>query len=469
MVSTTRAGFQSRCAVTLSIELCPGCCGPDSNASYETRVFGLMKDAIWDAPSAMLAPNNGTTPPLFVRANVPEIKLGDHGRLYGADGGVFEKQGNIFGLDMGSGIQVFDPVEHRIDQKYCEMLGNAIVKVIRSAPFPGRLLRRRAIAWSLPDNLLKDLSAYLTGSCLVTTLVILSEFYFTEDSGSWTKESKFAIPLYTPFDPLLWQEEKCDWTLRDRVGALRFHFFLLLGWDANGVITTKDSIQLLKDVFGGNRFKEYVGQLTFFHRLPLMMAKERNGRACAELVGSGSPYKITALSGGSSRVSPDPYDWEETEAAKGLRADALVQQLMLTANSDVDPGHYTRQPTTWDQALHLKSASFGVELLREIGSVYTNLMRAVLWYNRRAVDTCNVDVRMYNIPILVEEVEELREKLLLVRSDSERRALEEDITGKIILVCWCGVRLEIEQVLEKVVDRFVDKMLTKEEQTVRAM
>lgn len=239
--------------------------------------------------------------------------------------------------------------------------------------------------------------------------------------------------------------------------------------DANGVITTKDSIQLLKDVFGGNRFKEYVGQLTFFHRLPLMMAKERNGRACAELVGSGSPYKITALSGGSSRVSPDPYDWEETEAAKGLRADALVQQLMLTANSDVDPGHYTRQPTTWDQALHLKSASFGVELLREIGSVYTNLMRAVLWYNRRAVDTCNVDVRMYNIPILVEEVEELREKLLLVRSDSERRALEEDITGKIILVCWCGVRLEIEQVLEKVVDRFVDKMLTKEEQTVRAM
>lgn len=64
---------------------------------------------------------------------------------------------------------------------------------------------------------------------------------------------------------------------------------------------------------------------------------------------------------------------------------------------------------------------------------------------------------------------ELREKLLPARSDSERRALEEDITGKILLACWCGVRLEIEQVLEKVVNRFVDKTLTEEEQTVRAM
>lgn len=80
-----------------------------------------------------------------------------------------------------------------------------------------------------------------------------------------------------------------------------------------------------------------------------------------------------------------------------------------------------------------------------------------------------VSLCRYNIPILVEEVGELREKLLLVRSDSERRALEEDITGKILLACWCGVCLEIEQVLEKVVDRFVDKTLTEEERTVRAM
>lgn len=395
MVSTNRASLQNRCAVTLSTDLCPGCCGPDSNAVYKTRVFGFVKDAMWNSPSAMLAPNDGSPPPLSVRANVPEIRLGDYGRLYSADGGVFEQQGNISDLDVGSSIQVFDPVEQKIDQKYCEMLGNAIVKVIRSVPFPGRLLHRNAIAWSLPNNPLKDLSAYLTGSCLVTTLVILSEFYFTEDPGNWIKESKIAIPLYTPFHPLLWQEEKCDWTLKERLGDLRFHFFLLLGWDASVVITTEDVIRLLKDVFGGNRFKEYVGELTFFHRLPLMVANKRNDRACAELGKSGSPCKITAPSGSASRVSPDPYDWEETEAAKDLRVEALVKQLMLTANSDVDPGHYTRQPTTWDQAWHLKSASFGVELLREIGSVYTNLMRAVLWCDRRAVDTCNVDVRMY--------------------------------------------------------------------------
>lgn len=39
----------------------------------------------------------------------------------------------------------------------------------------------------------------------------------------------------------------------------------------------------------------------------------------------------------------------------------------------------------------------------------------------------------------------------------------------ILLVCWCGVRSEVEEVLEKVVGLFTDKTLPKERLTGRAM
>ncbi|KIM59814.1 hypothetical protein SCLCIDRAFT_1217440 [Scleroderma citrinum Foug A] len=40
-----------------------------------------------------------------------------------------------------------------------------------------------------------------------------------------------------------------------------------------------------------------------------------------------------------------------------------------------------------------------------------------------------------------------------MQDDSERRALEEDITGKILWTCWRGIALEIQHVVENVTDR----------------
>ncbi|KAL4077379.1 hypothetical protein J3A83DRAFT_1570027 [Scleroderma citrinum] len=54
------------------------------------------------------------------------------------------------------------------------------------------------------------------------------------------------------------------------------------------------------------------------------------------------------------------------------------------------------------------------------------------------------------------QVNVLQHTLDRVEDDDEQRALEEDITGKILLACWHGIRFEVEQVVTKVVDRIVN-------------
>lgn len=463
-MSTRPESSQGNCIVTLTTVHCPGVCSPCSEVDYEEapHFFGFMRDPDWNMPSVVYPLNDDSSSPLFVRTDSPEIKLGDYGRLYSTGGRAFQRHGNIFDLATELGMQIsVEPAKHKIDPKCCDMLGGII---LRSDLIPGQSFSRNATKLSLPDNedvmiVLQYLSARLAGSFLVTTLVVHSE-------TSWRNIT--TIPLYTPFNPLPWQEEKCDWTLRKWLNTLRHHFCLLLGWDENNLSTTEENIRFLKDVFGGSHFKEFVGELTFFHRLALMVAAKRSDGACTEPASLCKVVGTCALSDNPSPASPALYSLKDTEAAQDLRAETLVKQLTLIANLDIGTGQYIRERTIWDQALQLKSVPFGVELLRTIGSVYTNLRQDAFWYHRRGRHVRNIDFSEYTIHSLVEEVKELRETLLLPRADSEQRALEEDMTGKILLVCWYGVRLEIKEVLEKVVDRFVDKTLT-EERTVRKM
>ncbi|KAI6145914.1 hypothetical protein BKA82DRAFT_2284985 [Pisolithus tinctorius] len=60
--------------------------------------------------------------------------------------------------------------------------------------------------------------------------------------------------------------------------------------------------------------------------------------------------------------------------------------------------------------------------------------------------------RQLNLPSAIEEVEALQAKLVTTEDENERRALEEDITGKILWLCWCGICAEVDQQLPKIVD-----------------
>ncbi|KAI6020593.1 hypothetical protein EDC04DRAFT_2737279 [Pisolithus marmoratus] len=57
--------------------------------------------------------------------------------------------------------------------------------------------------------------------------------------------------------------------------------------------------------------------------------------------------------------------------------------------------------------------------------------------------------RTLNIPSMVQEVQALKTKLNATEDEDEQRALEEDVTGKILWLCWCGICAEVDELLSK--------------------
>ncbi|CAL1714141.1 unnamed protein product [Somion occarium] len=119
------------------------------------------------------------------------------------------------------------------------------------------------------------------------------------------------------------------------------------------------------------------------------------------------------------------------------------------------------------EAEDLKLESFGIELLHTIGNVY--IMKATSFLKSRkflgipgffsrlkekgavAKDAWGVIGSALGVQHTMQEMERLAAKGEL--AEEELRALEEDITGKIMLASWRGTRFEVVQVLREVVDK----------------
>ncbi|KAI0364345.1 DnaJ-domain-containing protein [Pilatotrama ljubarskyi] len=119
------------------------------------------------------------------------------------------------------------------------------------------------------------------------------------------------------------------------------------------------------------------------------------------------------------------------------------------------------------EADDLKLESFGVELLHTIGNIY--MMKATSFLKSRkflgipgffsrlkekgamAKDAWGVIGSAIGVQQTIAEMEKLQAKGEL--GEEELRALEEDVTGKIMLASWRGTRFEVSQVLREVVDR----------------
>ncbi|KZT07224.1 DnaJ-domain-containing protein [Laetiporus sulphureus 93-53] len=118
------------------------------------------------------------------------------------------------------------------------------------------------------------------------------------------------------------------------------------------------------------------------------------------------------------------------------------------------------------EADDLKLESFGVELLHTIGNVY--MMKATSFLKSRkflgipgffsrlkekgtvAKDAWGVIGSAIGVQQVMQEMEKLQAKGDV--PEDELRALEEDVTGKIMLASWRGTRFEVVQVLREVVD-----------------
>jgi len=118
------------------------------------------------------------------------------------------------------------------------------------------------------------------------------------------------------------------------------------------------------------------------------------------------------------------------------------------------------------EAEDLKLESFGVELLQAIGTVYSMKATSYLkskkflgfggfWSRMKekgsvAKDAWGVIGSALSVQSLMQEMEKMQAKDEV--DEEVLHAMEEDMTGKILLASWRGTRFEVVQVLREVVD-----------------
>ncbi|KAG8220982.1 X-domain of DnaJ-containing-domain-containing protein [Butyriboletus roseoflavus] len=131
-----------------------------------------------------------------------------------------------------------------------------------------------------------------------------------------------------------------------------------------------------------------------------------------------------------------------------------------------DPETIAFQGKIRKEADDLKLESFGVELLHTIGTVYsmkaTSFLKskkflglAGFWSRMKekgsvAKDAWGVIGSALSVQSLMQEMEKLQAKGEV--TEEVLHAMEEDMTGKILLASWRGTRFEVVQVLREVVD-----------------
>ncbi|KAI6107317.1 hypothetical protein EV401DRAFT_458466 [Pisolithus croceorrhizus] len=60
--------------------------------------------------------------------------------------------------------------------------------------------------------------------------------------------------------------------------------------------------------------------------------------------------------------------------------------------------------------------------------------------------------RQPSAPSMIQKIKALQVKLNATKDRREQRALEDDVTGKILWLFWCGICAEVDELLPKVVD-----------------
>ncbi|KAG7444910.1 DnaJ-domain-containing protein [Guyanagaster necrorhizus] len=319
--------------------------------------------------------------------------------------------------------------------------------------------------------------------------------------------------------------------------------------DKEGGINMEDAAGFFANVFGGERFAEYIGEITIMKDMTTvatMMTEEEKAEVETQLNGGQKPDSSatsTTLSADNSESSkpsqptpqstpqPAPPDaqlhpsslvlhandskdastaslspsakesarekekeaaarkkrvaaehrekWREQEKERRKAMEERVATLTRKLTERLRPFVEAKNPGDKDdpetqafeakfkrEAEDLKLESFGVELLHTIGMVY--MMKATSFLKSKkffgipgffsrlkekgslAKDVWGVIGSALSVRDVMLEMEKMQAKGEL--GEEELRALEMDVTGKIMLASWRGARLEVVQVLREVLD-----------------
>ncbi|THH00591.1 hypothetical protein EW026_g1969 [Hermanssonia centrifuga] len=314
--------------------------------------------------------------------------------------------------------------------------------------------------------------------------------------------------------------------------------------DKEGAVNMEDAAGFFANVFGGERFVDYIGEISLMKEMTsvasTMMSEEEKTEIEKEMNegrGSSTPASAsvnetsmpgpaspttgsTPLKGASNgstshstalMTSPLPSPGEnnehkgvgastkegkekkrskltpeqkkklqelEDERRKNMeeRVTMLTKKLIERLRPFVeakhpgdkdDPETKSFEARIRREADDLKLESFGVELLQTIGNVY--MMKATTFLKSKkflgipgffsrlkekgsvAKEAWGVIGSAIGVQTMMQEMEKMQEKGEI--DEAQLRALEEDVTGKIMLASWRGTRFEVVNVLREVVDK----------------
>ncbi|KAJ7115956.1 X-domain of DnaJ-containing-domain-containing protein [Mycena epipterygia] len=302
--------------------------------------------------------------------------------------------------------------------------------------------------------------------------------------------------------------------------------------DKEGGMNMEDAAGFFANVFGGERFVDYIGEISIMKDMTttattmmtdeekLEMEKAMNEGTSTPVGGAGNSTLASGSATPTSKttppVSPSPPSYtsqtpssitmhSEADAplpnAKDKKRNKMTPEqreklreqdkerqrvmearvTMLTAKmierlrpfveakhpgDKDDPETQAFEQKMKREADDLKLESFGVELLHAIGNVY--MMKASSFMkSKKFLGIPGFFSRLKEKSDLVKDVFGVIGSALSVRDlmiemekqqakgelgEEELRALEMDVTGKIMLASWRGARLEVVQVLRGVVD-----------------
>ncbi|KIO03647.1 hypothetical protein M404DRAFT_612498 [Pisolithus tinctorius Marx 270] len=249
---------------------------------------------------------------------------------------------------------------------------------------------------SLPTNeclvlLLKSLSTRAAGKHLVITVIQCSGFYEDDDdgeqgdsgdasdSGNHPTEPQVLTLLYTTASPQVWQRKPFFEDRRKRFRSIREHFYSLMNMDqSRGPAAGHESVNRQKTDRAVKFFSDMFG-------LPCL----RN------YVG-----KITFFERLPWMMKTDPRNEDSVGNLEDLRLEVVLPLLgerCRTLRAERDAPH-------WNADERQKVAR---------------------------------EMEHFNTPSVVQEVETLQAKLSTTEDEDERRALEEDVTGKARTASTC--------------------------------
>lgn len=350
------------------------------------------------------------------------------------------------------------------------------------------LVLHRAKGISLPTNkhialLLKAFSTRLSGKHLVTTLIQCSDIYSVDRDGNRIDSGDDVLPdsgmhaaepgILTPFcaiaSPQVWRREPPCVRRRAQLRNIRKHFYALVnihqltGHGLCGKLATrrkKDrAVKFFSNMFGLKYLRNYIGEITFLARLPCVMNADPPSdisSVCATEEDGLLPHSLTPSRANWATRYNLLWGDQQSNAVQLDARHKIVLPLLHTRCQILRTRHVTsHRYAVESQKLkrELKSImqTLGADLLECIMTTFDD----VAYEHEHGGTAVPVDIdydKQLDTPSVVQEIAALQVELDALEDEDEQRVLEEDIIGKILWLCWCGICAEADELLPKVVD-----------------